>query len=152
MVCGCITSRGFGKLVRCEGKADSAQYQKILKERLLLTLEEHGFAKGDVYFQQDNAAIHTSKSTGAWIRRHRLNSHQWRAASPDMNLIEHVWSTEDEQLSPVLCDHQPATLYQYTQMTTYYPLVRTVLFLFHRTMRGSTVQSTQVTVARRHGS
>lgn len=45
MVWGCITLQRFGKLVRCEGKVDSAQYQKILKEGLLPTLEEHGFAK-----------------------------------------------------------------------------------------------------------
>ena len=48
---GCMGWEGVGKLAEVEGRMDANQYVDILKDNLLLSLEESGVPLEDVIFQ-----------------------------------------------------------------------------------------------------
>ena len=43
-------------------------------------------------FQQDNALIHSAGNVQKWVRRNKINVLPWPPYSPDINIIENVWS------------------------------------------------------------
>ena len=50
------------------------------------------FESADLILQQDNASIHVSKETQAWLKKEKLKTMSSPAKSPDLNIIENVWS------------------------------------------------------------
>ena len=62
---GCITSKGFGKLYRIQGKMDKDKYISILSECLLGTLSDQQLHPKGITFQQDNDSKYTAKAIKA---------------------------------------------------------------------------------------
>lgn len=48
--------------------------------------------------QQDNDRKHTSKLAQSWFTEHKILLLPWPSSSPDMNIIEHVWSKLDHRV------------------------------------------------------
>ncbi|QRW20438.1 Transposable element Tcb2 transposase [Rhizoctonia solani] len=98
MVWGCITPKGVGRLIRIDGRLTAAKYIEILKEGLLGTLKDYKIPIRHFLFQQDNDPKHTAKITKAWFKEKSISVLPWPAQSPDMNIIENVWSYLDRKV------------------------------------------------------
>ena len=61
MVWGCMTHKGWGRLILVEGRMDAELYCSVLEAGLLKTLEDLEINRSDIIFQQDNDPKHTSR-------------------------------------------------------------------------------------------
>ncbi|KAF0708485.1 hypothetical protein AaE_013194 [Aphanomyces astaci] len=93
MVWGGMSFHNKSKLAFLEGRQDSAKYQDTLRGYLLPAMRALcGLTpNGEAIFQQDNASIHRSRSTMAWLEEMPWTTMTWPAKSPDLNPIENVW-------------------------------------------------------------
>ena len=97
-VWGCIGWNGVGPIRIIDGRLNAAKYVELLsdvKEEL-----EKKFGKS-YYFQDDNAPIHRASIVNQWKEQNNIKSLQWVSQSPDLNIIENVWSKLKHGLSKI---------------------------------------------------
>ena len=110
MVWACFCGNKLGPIAFADGTINSHVYIAVLQTKLvpfIQALNEDG--NPDIVFQQDNAKVHTSKLTSAWLMdsmtENKFSTMVWPAYSPDMNPIEELWA----HLKTELHRHYPDT-------------------------------------------
>lgn len=89
MVWGGFGLRGKLQLVFTSSRMNSQEYQEVLQTSLLPFIDQHNDTS--FIFMHDNARIHTSSSTKAWLVERNIPVFKHPARSPDLNPIENIW-------------------------------------------------------------
>lgn len=77
-------------LDRIDGNQNAEKYVDLLKR--VKTLLDEDFGENGYYFQHDNASIHTANLVKHFLAESKMQTIAWPVKSPDLNLVENVWS------------------------------------------------------------
>lgn len=92
MIWGCITYYGLGDACRLPDEVNSETYIDGLKDYIFSSRDYYEMDPSKFLFQHDNARIHTSNLTKAYIKKSKIPILIWPPNSPDLNLIETIWA------------------------------------------------------------
>ena len=94
-----ITCHGPGPLIVFDGRLNFLNYIDLLEEHLPTALKRFPNNQlNDIFYQHDNARPHVSKMTQGFFKKNNIKQLKCPANSPDLNIIENVWSKLDNKL------------------------------------------------------
>ncbi len=96
---GCIGFKGIGSVKINDGRMNQYVYRDILDECLIPTIHNFFGDSSSFYFQHDNAPCHTAHSIRTYLEQSNIRVLEWPARSPDLNIIENLWSVIDRKLT-----------------------------------------------------
>lgn len=99
--CWGIIYKGQLFITKYEGNLNAKSYVDLLDEVLFNfapNLKNQNTKARPEYFMQDNAPSHSSKITTKWLEEKGVVTLDWPARSPDINIIENVWSCIKDKL------------------------------------------------------
>ncbi|GFW37805.1 transposable element Tc1 transposase [Trichonephila clavipes] len=91
MVLGCMAVSGVGNLVFIDQIMHKMAYLNILQNNLKESADKLGLGSNFI-FQQDNDPKHTAFVVKEWLLYHCRNQLNTLPQSPDLNVIENLWS------------------------------------------------------------
>lgn len=99
---GYITSNGVGNLYVFSDKTDSELYINYLHHCILPDVIEQ--VGPNFIWLQDNAPFHSSNLTLEYLKSINLNLLIYPPASPELNIIERVWSRLQKEVNDIILE------------------------------------------------
>jgi transposase len=101
---GCVGWNGVGPIRIIEGKLKAEKYKNLLQDVIPEIKSKFGTR---IKFQDDNIPIHRATIVNKCKEDNDIESMEWAAQSPDLSIIENVWSLLKDKLSKY--DHVPSS-------------------------------------------
>ena len=99
MIWGCLTYNSPGDLSWAPEGMDSELYLRMLRDYVTASFKWSGMNPAESYFQHDNSSVHNANIVRGWLAMQKFTVLKWPAKSPDLNIIEIVWSYVKQHLS-----------------------------------------------------
>lgn len=79
-----------------QGKFDAIQYIKLLQDMIVPIIKLN--CGNDFYYQEDNSPVHKAKVVKKFMADSNIKVIDWPARSPDINIVEDIWSLLSEMV------------------------------------------------------
>lgn len=99
---GWISCAGPGELVKTGPHFNANVYLDILEEVALPSIERQFGSIDNIFFIHDNSSVHNAGIVRQFLEGRRVPMLKHPALSPDLNLIEYIWSMMERDRPPLI--------------------------------------------------